>query len=257
MIQTGQYNCMLAVGDLHVPDHDEAAFGAVVALAKKLKPDILLNTGDWWGCHNFGRWKQKVPPELRLKSGRNANLAAGMFDELLTTSGAEGHVVKSNHEDRLRGDVWAHNPELWTIDSIREGASIPEVLGYREAGAVYHEKPWRIRDWLLCEHGETVRKWGGQSVRPQMVERVGLCLVMGHSHRLAIVGVTQDAGDMWGLETGCLCKNPPDYSKTGRVEDWQQGCAVVWLHKRKPIVRYELCPIEDGVLWWRGMELSG
>jgi hypothetical protein len=251
----GQYIAMPCFGDAHVPDHDEAACGALRAFLKYLKPELGFIAGDMWGASNFGKYKKKVDPIARLRSGQEIKTARELNLWLMDSCGAEWHVVGSNHEDRLRHEIWAMMPELWTIEGIRENASIPELLGYREHGAVFHESVWYPRPWLKGMHGEVVRKWAGMSVRGEMLEHSGVATIMGHGHRLCVWSTTLDSGTLTGMECGHLGKNPPDY-KHGRTQDWQQGIGVAWLHKKKPIARYEVCPIEDGVLWWRGMEFS-
>ena len=252
-----QWIPMPCLGDAHIPDHDEPAFGAVRAFLRYLKPDKGLLTGDMWGASNFGKFKGRADPLTRLRSGREIITAREIlryyiFDACAST---EWDVVSSNHEDRLRKDIWALNPELWTIEDIRKSASIPELLGYREAGAHYHEGIFNPRPWLVCQHGEAVRKWAGMTVKAEMLERIGTFLIMGHTHRMCVWPVTLATGTMVGCECGHLGKNPPDYNK-GKVQDWQQGIVVAWLHKTKAQVRFETCPIEDGILWWRGMEFS-
>ena len=253
-----QYVPMACVGDGHIPDEDEPAFGAVRAFLRYLKPDLGLNLGDMWGASSFGKFKNRADPLTRFRSGSELLRAReliryNIFDASAST---EWHVLGSNHEDRLRKDIWALNPELWTIPEIRQSASIPELLGYREAGAHWHEETWWPRPWLCCQHGDAVRKWAGMSVKAEVLERVGTFVIMGHTHRMCVWPVTLATGTLVGCECGCLAKNPPDY-KRGKVQDWQQGMVVAWLHKKKARVRFEMCPIEDGVLWWRGMEFSG
>ena len=251
-----QYVPMACVGDAHVPDHDEAACGAVRAFLKYLKPERIFCTGDMWGASDFGKYKDGLDPLRRLRSGEEVGTARELIEWALLSCGAETHVAGSNHEDRLRKEIWRKMPELWTLEPFRRDADIAELLGYREAGAHFHEEAWNPRPWLKCMHGEVVRKWAGSSIRGEMVEHSGMPTIMGHTHRLCVWPVTQDTGTMVGCECGHLSKNPPDY-KRGRLQDWQQGMVVAWLHKKQAKLRFETCPIEDGVLWWRGMEFSG
>ena len=251
-----QWTPMPCVGDAHIPDHDEAACGAVKAFLKYLKPDRIFCTGDMWGASDFGKYKDGLDPLLRLRSGEEVSTAREVIADTLFTSGAEVHIAKSNHEDRLRKDIWRRMPELWTLKPFRKEADIAELLGYRENGGHYHEEPWYPRPWLKCFHGEIVRKWAGMSVKAELVERAGMAVIQGHNHRLCAWPVTQDCGTLWGCECGCLAKNPPDY-KRGRLQDWQLGLSVAWIHKTKPRIYFDLCPIEDGVLNWKGMEFTG
>jgi len=255
-ITAHEYICMLCAGDLHVPDHDEAAFDAACAFARKLKPDLLFITGDMWGCSNFGRWKHKTPPQERMRSGGQVKLARQLIGGLVDAAGADAHTVKSNHEDRVRKDIWGTSPETWTLDDVRDAASIPRLLGYTEFGVHWHGDEWWPRPWLLCQHGEAANKWAGTTVRKEMTERVGTAMVMGHTHRLCALPVTQSVGILRGVECGCLCKNPPDYGE-GRTQDWQQGVVVAWIHKRRPEVHFEPCDIDDGVLFHGGKEYRG
>ena len=247
---------MPCAGDAHIPDHDEPAIGAVRAFLRYLKPDRLFLTGDMWGASGFGKYQYRLNPFDRLRSGQEVSLARSVIEWAFLSCGAEVHVVGSNHEDRLRKDIWEKMPELWTLESFRHDADIAEVLGYRKAGAHYHPEAWYPRPWLKCIHGEVVRKWAGSSVRGEMVEHSGMPTIMGHVHRLCAWPLTQDTGVLYGCECGHLGKNPPDY-KRGRLQDWQQGIVVAWIHKREPRIYYDLCPIEDGVLNWKGMEFTG
>ena len=255
--RASDYMALAGLGDAHVPDHDESACLALRAFLRYLNPELAWNNGDWWGLRNFGKYKEKVDPLLRMRSGQELRAAKALFEYCVVDACRDGevHASDSNHTDRLRKDIWTYNPELWTIDEIRLAAQIPELMGYRELGVHWHEGMWWPRPWLACHHGEAIRKWAGSSVRAEMVEKVGAATMMGHTHRLCAFPVTQEVGTMWGCECGHLQNNPPHYGAKG-VRDWQQGCVVAWLHRRKPIVRFELCPIEDGALWWRGKEFS-
>ena len=253
----GQSEPMPCLGDGHIPDHDEPSFGAVKAFLRYLKPSRIFCTGDMWGASDFGKYKDGLDPLMRLRSGEEVGTARELIADTLFTCGAEVHIAKSNHEDRLRKDIWRRMPELWTIEGFREQASIAELLGYRENGGIYHTEPWYPRPWCKAFHGEIVRKWAGMSVKAEVVERAGMVVAMGHTHRLCAWPVTQDCGTLWGCECGHLGKNPPDY-KRGRTQDWQKGIAVAWLHKKQPSIYFDLCPIdENGVLSWKGMEFTG
>ena len=253
---TNQHIAMPCVGDAHIPDHDEPALGAVRSFLHYLKPELLLCTGDMWGASGFGKYQHKLNPLDRLRSGQEVELARELIDWSILSCGAEVHVMESNHEDRLRKDIWEKMPELWTIAPFRQQADIAELLGYREAGAHFHTGAWYPRPWLKTIHGEVVRKWAGMSVKGEMLEHSGLATIMGHTHRLCAWPLTQDTGVLYGVECGHLGMNPPDY-KLGRLQDWQKGIAVAWLHKKKPGIYYDLCPIDDdGVLHWKGMEFT-
>jgi hypothetical protein len=249
---------MAIIGDAHVPDHDLPTCHAVKKLLRVAKPDIGLLNGDMWGASNFGRYAGRTDPLQRMRSGAQIKLARDIIEyELIAGSrGTEWHATDSNHTDRLRKDIWEKNPEAWTVEEIREAASIKSVMHFDQMGVKYHEGLWQFKPWFAVHHGEVARKWSGSSARGSMLERINCHMAMNHTHRLCAVPVTRESGIMWAAECGCLCKNPPDYHP-GLKQDWQLGIVLAWVHKRKPLVRFEACPAENGVLWWRGREFDG
>ena len=257
MVSAHDYIALVNVGDAHIPDHDEAALGAFRAFTRWLKPDLGYIGGDMWGLPNFGVYKKRVDPLVRMRSGQEVGLARELIAHYIVgaSCATEWHAGDSNHTDRLRNEICEKIPEVWTIPDIRDAASIPRLLGYRDLGVHYHDGLWYPRPWLGCFHGETANKWSTVTVRKVMIEKAGIAIAMHHTHRLGVSRVTLECGVLQGVECGHLGNNPPSYGGS-MVEDWQQGFNVTWLHRRKPIGFFEPVPIEDGVAFWHGKEFT-
>jgi hypothetical protein len=237
---------VLIVSDIQAPLHDGAALDNVIAFARDLKPDRLVNVGDDWDAHEISQWS-------RGKAGEYAGTLQAGLDAVASIHArfreAVGDILydvsRSNHGDRLRKYLAQYAPALSSLRSL----DIEELAGYKAAGITYHSKPFEIAPgWLAC-HGDEgpFSKIPGRTAG-LLAETWRASVVCGHTHRagLTVKGHGHSGkmlGAEWGMEVGHLM----DVSKAGYLKggscDWQQ--AIGLLRVRGDRVHPELIPIND------------
>jgi len=110
---------------------------------------------------------------------------------------------------------------------------------------------YRIRGKLVLLHGTIIRKKAGDTAKANL-EKYGLSVICGHSHRGGSTYKTDLLGTRGSWENYCLC----DFklAKEWRMDlaDWQQGFSYIYYYPD----RFEVhqCPIIKGKFTALGKE---
>jgi len=98
---------VLTQPDTHVPYHDEKAVQLFLKFAKKFKPDVYVNLGDWEDVESLARWNVgKIKPEM---FGQRDDEITAIKKEVIRLEDVIGPKCRKiytmgNHEMR----AWAH-----------------------------------------------------------------------------------------------------------------------------------------------------
>ena len=142
---------------------------------------------------------------------------------------ASVYFLRSNHDDRLQKYLMRH-PEMYDLRALQ----LPALLGLDALGIEWEQQKGEnanyelvIENRLLITHGEIARKYSAYTARATL-EREGLSLLMGHTHRGGSYYLQTRTGVIQAHECFCLCLLNPGYV---RNPNWQQGLALATVDK--------------------------
>jgi hypothetical protein len=269
----------LADGEL-VPMHDEQAMACALELLAVIRPDRVVNLGDFL---EFAEWSSKflVLPEFVLTTQPTVDRAHRFLAEQQAAAGpqcVEWALLEGNHDDRLAKAIaknamaalrlrQANAPDSWPV------MSLPHLLRLDDLGVTYIGGYPAGRVKVADEHGSQTALYALHGVRLSMekqarFERVST--VQGHHHHFSMASETYDLGDgeaadveSWSL--GCLCRRDGAIPSTKggtdarghhieRVESWQHGIGVLTEDENG----WDLQPvrIRDGRARWRDQTVT-
>lgn len=135
--------------------------------------------------------------------------------------------LEGNHEFRLMKYKWTQCPEMAYLRAL----TLPQLLKLNELNIKFipYTKYWKYKK-IYFVHGDVISKHSGQTAK-NMLDKWGVNIICGHSHRTGKHNHTTLNGNQGAWESGCLCDTNPEYIK-GKA-NWQQGISVVQYYKDK------------------------
>lgn len=209
----------LILSDIHIPYHDQGALAIAMRYARDYRPHAIVLNGDILDFHEVSSHTkdrhEQITFEDELSEGRQ-------FLRALRMDHPEAMIAYciGNHEDRLQRYLNNHAPELSSMTAL----ALDEILDLEASNIRWLDGSDRIQMGPLeVAHGSIIRKDSGNSVRAHVLRRGG-SIVMGHTHRQALVYRTDKHGVHVGIEGGHLSDPEPGWC---RDPDWQQGFVQV------------------------------
>ena len=260
-------------GDV-IPTHDRDAIDAAMALTKALKPDRIMNLGDYL---DLPEWSSKflITPDL----AETTQPAIQEGYELLARQRAicdAVDVMEGNHDDRMALTL-ANNARAafglkraTDLDGVTDGwpvLSLPNLLRMDELGVTYHDGYPANRTKLATGTDELTPLFaihGEKLDMMKLAKESRQSYMQGHIHRRSEHWETYEVDGrptlVGAITPGCLCRvdGAVPSTKSSRTrpnhvtrwESWQQGMAIVteyddgsWTH--------EIIPIHRGRAWYR------
>ena len=249
MQETIEDGVVVVFSDAHYwPGEPSAAHLALLAVCKKLKPDIVVANGDVFDGARISRhprmgWESRpaVADEVEVVCLRMKEIEkAAPKATLIRTLG--------NHDSRFENYIAANAPELEGI----HGTSLFDFLPRWRGGFALHVNP-DSEGWTVIRH---VHVAGGVHSAYNSTVRAGTHYVHGHLHKLCVVPFGDYRGRRYGVDTGTLAepKGPQFlYVQAGPL-NWCSGFAVLTYRGGKLLLP-ELVEVIDGVAWFRGERL--
>lgn len=259
---------LVFVGDEQAPYHDPVLQQLFRQWLSFNKPHEAVHLGDLMDLPTLSRHR----PNPEWNASPQACIQAGY--EILrgyreASPDTHWHALPGNHDERLRDYQLQRAPGMFGIRPAdlddRELAavhSLPTLLHLEALGIAWHgsnadyeHAQVDVSDDLVARHGFIT----GQNSAERTVRKLGLSVVVGHTHRQVVTYVTEERRreslTMLGVEAGCMCliKGGLGYVVNPA---WQQGAyaATVWPDGtfNGEHIRYR-----DGVLTWRDQRYEG
>jgi len=216
---------IVAISDLQVPYHDQAAVDQVADWIEEIQPDEVLNVGDAIDLPQISRWTQGKAGEFTRDIGKHRDKTVEILEQLGTTG-----MVRSNHTDRILIAVSNRLPGFLGLPELE----LENFLKLPELGIEYYKGMHKFAPGWLLAHGDEGRasQVGGMTAL-KLSDRTGHSILAGHSHRLGLVPSTESFNGKitktrFGFEVGNLIKQgSPGMSYTGGIANWQQGFGVL------------------------------
>lgn len=233
----------VVLSDVHVPYHDRGAVAVVMAYLRDLQPAGIVLNGDILDFHEISS-HPKQPGQVSFEDECNAGRAF-LRAIVAQHDGARIVYTMGNHEHRIERYLTAHAPELCSVGRL----SLCELLDLEELGVEFLDRRTKLQlGGLEIFHGSIVRVGAGMSAKAHATRRGGSVL-MGHTHRQAVLARTDKHGTHYAIENGHLSDPDPEWTQD---PDWQQGFTELLVTGDSAQIRQHA--VRDGVLRVDGVE---
>lgn len=213
----------LILSDLHVPDHNVKALQLVYHFIQVYKPTSIHLLGDFLNFPTLSAWPQD--PHYHVTLSDEINEGRSILKKLVKLADCEIVWYSGNHEDRMQKYLARNASQLASLEIEGElVVSIPHLFKLRELGIRYIDKDFR--NGVLYHHGQLCRAKSGYTAHGNM-EKMGVSVLSGHVHRLALVYKNLYDKSIFGMETGCLCNQKPHPYYGTMVKDWSLGVSTI------------------------------
>lgn len=264
-----------ASGDLE-PIHDERAIAVALQIVKAAKPHLVVLVGDNFDGAEWGKYR--MTPAFQQTTQATIDRLTVLCAELRAAApDAEIVWIAGNHEERMPNALLDNaraafglrqgnaTPEAWPVLSIPFLCRMDDY-GIRYLPGYPASSYW-INDRLRVIHGDKVASGGSTAHKYLASEKVSV--LYGHVHRREWAERTREDRDgpktVMAASPGCLARidgvvpstkggTDLDGRPLKRVEDWQQGVAVIQYEPGDGRFTYEQVAIWDGWAMWRGRE---
>jgi len=204
--------------DTHFPIADPLALSAAIEICDKYKPDIVIGLGDALDAYHFSRFSKRLDAAPTIQ--REIDSWREWAEKLTDTATSDGrevdfYLLGGNHDARIRKSL-----SMVAALSDMEALEINNILGTKEMGwnqvcDIIYLNPGDDVDYpnpsLVFYHGDTARKWSGQSATALSEKLAGVSVVVGHAHRTGVVTRRTASGITKSYEVGCLCSMQVEY----------------------------------------------
>lgn len=236
---------ILVGSDAHIwtTDYTTAQRG-FIAMAAKLKPDIVVINGDLFdgatvSRHPRGIWEQERRPSVK----QEVEACQAYLTELQKAAGAAFRVwTIGNHDARYEMRLAALTPEYEGVAGFALKDHFPEWAMCMSL--------W-VNDQVVIKHRAVA---SGLHAVYQNTLKGGKSIVTGHLHSLKVTPWTDYNGTRYGVDTGTL--SDPYGSQFDYAEDnprnWRSGFAVLTFRDGKLLLP-ELAQVwDEGLIQFRG-----
>lgn len=206
------------ISDLHIPYHDPLVVDAFADFCERAKPDVIHFLGDIWDFHSASTKFKDAPKDRRVTTLKwELCLGVELLQRFQLKDYAEEMVFHGgNHEDRLDRLVRTNAPALLDLVTLRDW--IPSEYTYHPYGTLVP------LGGISLTHGDITRGKSGNSGHA-MLDKYGVSVLFGHTHRLGAVHRRTSAGTISAYENGCACLLNQSY--TLGPTNWQQGWSLI------------------------------
>lgn len=232
------------LSDLHIPYHDAALLDVFSEFLDITQPDEVHLLGDILDCTSISTKFQPPSKDARVE---RISFELDLTKELLSRfkdchPSIQFEFHEGNHEDRLRR--WLETKGRAFLGF--EGMSLRNALGWTGTYYTYNELVKLGR--LYVTHGNLIRKHSAASCKA-MLEKYGVSLLFGHTHRGGSYYHTTTRGTLAAWENFCACRFDMEY--LNGPPNWQQGWSVVHNDMRRKF-HVEQIPYIKGCAYYRG-----
>jgi predicted phosphodiesterase len=237
----------LVFSDIHIPYHDQAALAVAMRYAQDCKPDTIVLNGDILDAHEVSSHPRDKHAIITFEDELSE---CRQFLRVLRSQHRNAAIfyTMGNHENRVERYLVNHAPDLSSLP----GLSIDELLDLKASRIHFVDGRDKVSVGPLeIFHGSIIRKDSGNSARGHLQRRGGSVL-MGHTHRMAVIARTDRNGVHWGVENGHLSHPEPSWAAD---PDWQQGFTeIAWdvASKHLAVRQHHIADgklVVDGVLY--------
>lgn len=230
---------ILLIPDVHIPNHDERAWGLMLRVAMSLKPKHIVILGDFADGETLSAHPATKPGEVSFEQ-EVAGVQA-CLDQLDALGATNKIYVCGNHEFRLDRYLMERAPAMFY--SI-QWQNILEL----------HKRAWQ---WVPYRKSVAIGKLhlthdtgtAGINAHRTSAQAFGGSTVIGHTHRMAYeVKGRFDGTPYLAAMLGWLgdAEKAASYMHEAKASDWVHGFGVGYLEPQSGIVHLQPVPIVHG-----------
>jgi predicted phosphodiesterase len=215
------YHVILALPDMHVPNHDRESLSSVMRYAEDLKPDTIVQLGDFCDWEAISRHRKSKYRDYKLLSTEIEEGKAVMSS--LSSLCSQVYYIEGNHEAWTEIYMDEH-PEL-------DGMLSPEsLLGLRDIG-VHYVPFWTQGEVLRAGKAHFGHGLSLAANHPLACLRAyDVNFFYGHTHDIASASGKKLGNDdtIVAQSLGTLSRYDLSYMR-GTPNKWQQGFGVFYI----------------------------
>jgi len=215
---------IVCIPDVHVPYQHPRAIRAVTAMIGAVKPDRVIQLGDFLDMKAPARWSRGNQAEYMAGVEKEAAEGVRVLSEIRSVYDGPFDYITGNHEARLSAYIHQYAPALNGVVP-----TLGQLLRLDEMGIKRREQPFKVAPGVVAIHGVKLSSTQGAAGQSAFKERVrhGKSVVQGHTHRLGVGFDTADRTRFW-LECGWLGDiRKADYLSFTGLANWQMGFAAL------------------------------
>ncbi|GIG61158.1 hypothetical protein Lfu02_55300 [Longispora fulva] len=224
---------IVIMSDVQIPYHNPKQLTKFIEFVGAYQPDELLCIGDFMDFPQPSRWNKDTRGEFEGSIFRDAEVGKKWLQKIRDVFDGPFKFHAGNHDERPESYLKQYAPAL-----VGEGASpynIGTMLDFEGFGITdvggFHD----IAPGWISTHGHLGRGLstyaGGSAIK--FARQYGKCVLMGHTHRMGIVGESSGYGGNLRTIVGFECGHMMQVSKATYLKDgrgnWQSGFGVMWI----------------------------
>lgn len=229
----------VAFSCLHAPYEDRRAFALILKVIDYLKPDTLINLGDFLDCYQISAHERNPRRMDRLSFADEVKHGHKLRAALDETKVPDKRAIIGNHEARLERYIRNKAPELAEyVPTIEKG------LGFTKNG-------WKVTQYRQFDKlGKLALThdlgFCGVYAGKQTLDAASCSILFGHTHRLEYrIDGTARGKKRVGMSVGWLGDpRKTNYEYRMRANRfWSLGFAVIFTDDRTGLARVIPIPI--------------
>ena len=239
------YKKVLFIPDTHIPYNDRRAWKVLIKSIKQFQPEILVILGDFADC--FSVSKHDKSPIRKTLLHKEVDAVRDHLEQLEGLEIKRKIYVAGNHEYRLERYITQKAPELFGLVDIPTLLKLPQ----NNWEYVEYKRHICIGDLAVShDYGSA-----GQTAHRTAAQRLGVPVVIGHTHRAASITRrsfhgkhTQSAMFGWLGDVSEV-----DYMHQASAKtNWSTGFGIGYLLKSGEVVLHHI-PIIGGAAILEGV----
>ena len=209
------YERLIIIGDVEIPDHDPVLLEMVARLAEKLGIERLLINGDFMAMDAFSNWPAENPQATNFN--RDKSLAIKIIKTFLNSFDTVDYII-GNHERRLARQ---------TKGQSNIGMFFEHVLEVQYSNYPYCELTSGGKEILICHQEDYSRTPLQAPLKLAAIHHKNI--LCGHTHRLA--SGFDPSGKYWVAEGGHGRSEERTMYKCMKMASnpkWNKGFSIIY-----------------------------
>lgn len=226
---------VVVVSDTQLPFEDKRAMKNVIDFIGDYQPDEVYQIGDLVDYPTPSRWNKGTREEFEQTIIRDSNYAMKNFlAPLRAVYDGKIGILEGNHDLRPRLYLEQNAPAL---AEFANQFHFQHLLHFDDFGVELIPPFYKVGKDTVLIHGHEIKGLSAiaGTTAYNHANKVGLNVVMGHTHRLGVRRNTRGfvggrSEMLWGFEVGNLMDpRKAQYLGPGGVANWQKGFGILYV----------------------------
>lgn len=252
------------------PFHDRRALDLALQLIEYIKPDLVIQLGDFLDMPEWSKKFIRSPECSRIMQASGNEGLWWLMQIRQLIPNAEIIWIEGNHGERLPHFLkQAHKAAygLKPAQSVKEDPDLLSMERFMRLNELditysdgYPDNQFWVNDSLIAEHGEKTSSVKGKSAG-QVLKDAEVSHIFGHSHCLEMATKTtypeEESKLLQSACLGCLCRLGGLTPGKKKKQDWQNALSVIDYEKNDSVFYIHPILIQDGHMIYDGKSFEG